>query len=140
MIYLLFADVLVVFHFAFIVFVVLGALTTYRWPKMAWAHIPCALWGAWIEITGGICPLTPLEVRFRRMGGADGYTGGFIEHYLVPIVYPSGLTQAHQLLLGGLVVAINLIAYGFLFRRRSVRTAAGTPPSDADAAPTDSAV
>jgi len=117
-IYLLLADVVVVLHFAFIVFVVLGAFTAYRWPKMVWAHIPCALWGAWIEITGGICPLTPVEVRFRRMGGADGYAGGFIEHYLVPIIYPAGLTRADQVLLGGLVVAVNLGAYGFLLWRR----------------------
>ncbi|MCH8812696.1 MAG: DUF2784 domain-containing protein [Gemmatimonadetes bacterium] len=128
MIYLLLADVLVVLHFAFIVFVALGALTVYRWSKMAWAHIPSALWGAWIEITGGICPLTPLEAHFRRMGGAEGYTGSFIEHYLVPIIYPSGLTQADQLLLGGLVVAVNLSAYGFLlWRRRSAR-----PPGDGE--------
>ena len=118
MIYLLLADVLVVLHFGFIVFVVLGALTVFRWPKMVWAHIPCALWGAWIELSGGICPLTPLEVRFRRMGGTEGYTGGFIEHYLVPIVYPAGLTRTHQLVLGGLVVAVNAGLYVFLVWRR----------------------
>ena len=135
MIYRLLADVVVVLHFAFIVFVVLGALTAYRWPKMVWAHIPCALWGAWIEITGGICPLTPIEVRFRRMGGTEGYGGGFIEHYLVPIIYPSGLTQADQLLLGGLVVAVNLGAYGFLlWRRRSGRPSDSGPPSPTDSA------
>jgi hypothetical protein len=128
--YLLLADALVLVHFAFILFVVFGAIAAYRWPKMAWAHIPCGLWGIWIELTGGICPLTPIEVRFCRMGGAEGYTGGFIEHYLVPIIYPPGLTRTHQLLLGGLVVAINLSAYGFLLWRRSART---------HAAPTDSA-
>jgi hypothetical protein len=131
--YLLLADALVVVHFAFILFVLFGAFTAYRWPKMAWAHVPCGLWGAWIEIRGGICPLTPLEVRFRRMGGALGYTGGFIEHYLEPIIYPSVLTSTHQLVLGGLVVAINLSAYGFLLWRRS----AGAP--GAPGAPTDSA-
>jgi hypothetical protein len=121
-IYLLLADAVVVLHFAFIVFVALGAFTAYRWPKMAWAHIPSALWGAWIEITRGICPLTPIEVRFREMGGAEGYTGSFIEHYLVPVMYPSGLTPAHQLVLGGLVVVVNLSAYGFLlWRRRAAR-------------------
>ena len=135
MIYLLLADALVVLHFAFIVFVVLGALTVYRWPKMVWAHIPCALWGAWIEITGGICPLTPIEFRFRRMGGTEGYAGGFIEHYLVPIIYPSGLTRADQLLLGALVVAVNLTAYGFLlWRRRSGRPADSRPPGPTDSA------
>ena len=128
MIYLLLADALVVLHFGFIVFVVLGALTAYRWPKMAWAHIPCALWGAWIELTGGICPLTPIEVRFRRMGGEEGYAGSFIEHYLVPIMYPSGLTRAHQWFLAGLVVAVNLGAYGFLLWRRS----RAKPPRDGD--------
>lgn len=126
MIYVLLADATVILHFAFIVFVVLGALTAYRWPKIVWVHIPCALWGAWIEMTGGICPLTPLEVRFRRMGGEEAYVGSFIEHYLVPIIYPSGLTRAHQLLLGGLVVALNLSAYGFLlWRRRPAK-----PPTD----------
>ena len=135
MTYLLLADAMVILHSAFIVFVVLGALTAYRWPKMVWAHIPCALWGAWIEITGGICPLTPFEVRFRRMGGTDGYAGGFIEHYLVPIIYPAGLTPADQLLLGGLVVAVNLSAYGFLlWRRRSGRPSDSGPPSPNDSA------
>mgnify|MGYP001071795672 CR=1 FL=1 len=135
MTYLLLADAVVILHFAFIVFVVLGALTAYRWPKMVWAHIPCALWGAWIEITGGICPLTPFEVRFRRMGGGDGYAGGFIEHYLVPIIYPAGLTRADQLLLGGLVVAVNLSAYGFLlWRRRSGRPSDSGPPTPTDSA------
>ena len=120
MIYRLLADALVILHLAFIVFVVLGAFTAYRWPKMVLAHIPCALWGAWIEITGGICPLTPIEVRLRRMGGTEGYAGSFIEHYLVPIIYPSSLTRADQLLLGCLVAAVNLSAYGFLlWRRRS---------------------
>ena len=109
-------------------FVAAGALTAYRWPKMVWAHIPCALWGSWIEITGGICPLTPLEVRLRRMGGEEGYTGSFIEHYLVPIIYPSGLTRADQLLLGGLLVVVNLSAYGFLlWRHLPVR-----PPDEGD--------
>ena len=135
MTYLLLADAMVILHSAFIVFVVLGALTAYRWPKMVWAHIPCALWGAWIEIAGGICPLTPFEVRFRRMGGTDGYAGGFIEHYLVPIIYPAGLTRADQLLLGGLVVAVNLSAYGFLlWRRRSGRPSDSGPPSPNDSA------
>ncbi len=129
MIYRLLADVLVVVHFAFILFVGLGALSVYRWPRMAWAHIPCALWGAWIEITGRICPLTPLEVRFRRMGGEEGYAGGFIEHYLIPIIYPSGLTRTHQLLVGALVVTVNLGAYGFLLWRR---LRSGPPPALTD--------
>ncbi len=124
MIYLLLADALVVLHFGFVLFVVLGALTVYRWPKMVWAHIPCALWGAWIELTGGICPLTPIEVRFRRMGGEEGYAGSFIEHYLIPVMYPSGLTRAHQLVLGGLVVVVNLGVYGFLLWRRARRSSA----------------
>ncbi len=125
MIYLLLADALVVLHSAFIVFVVLGGLTAYRWPKMAWAHIPCALWGAWIEVTRGICPLTPIEIRLRRMGGTEGYAGSFIEHYLEPVVYPSDLTRPTQFLLGGLVVVINLGAYGLLLWRRSAH-----PPSE----------
>jgi hypothetical protein len=117
----LLADALVVLHFAFILFVVLGALTVYRWPKMVWAHVPCALWGAWIEITGGICPLTPLEVRFRRLGGGYGYTGSFVDQYLVPLIYPSGLTRTHQLVVGSLVIVVNLGAYGLLVWRNARR-------------------
>lgn len=117
MIYRLLADLVLITHFLFIVFVVAGGFLALRWPRVAWAHVPCALWGMAIALFGWICPLTPLENRLRRQGGAAGYEGGFIEHYLLPIVYPGGLTRDIQVLLGVAVVAINLIAYALVLRR-----------------------
>src|SRR5690606_36523026 len=85
------ADLVLVLHFAFIVFVGLGALTVARWPRLAWLHVPAALWGVAIMLAGGLCPLTPLEQGLRRAAGQAGYTGGFIDHYLVPLIYPHGV-------------------------------------------------
>jgi hypothetical protein len=116
--YRLAADLLVVLHVFFVVFVVLGGLLALRWPRAAWLHVPAAVWGALIEFTGCICPLTPLENRLRRAGGEAGYSGGFIEHYVVPSLYPSGMGRTSQVVLGGLVVALNLAIYGWLLRRR----------------------
>ena len=115
--YRLLANGVVILHALFIVFVVLGGLLAWRWPWVALAHIPCAVWGVLIEYRGWICPLTPLENHLRQKAGDAGYSGGFIEHYLVPAVYPAGLTPRHQMLLGTLVLAINLFAYGVLIRR-----------------------
>jgi hypothetical protein len=112
------ADLVVVIHFAFVLFVVLGGLLVLRWPRLAYLHVPAALWGAWIEFTGRICPLTPLENALRAGAGEVGYSGGFIEHYVLPVLYPSGLTRTVQLGLGGLVVIINLWVYGYLLHRR----------------------
>ena len=114
----LLADVVVGLHFAFVLFVVLGGLLVLRWPRVAYLHIPAAVWGAWIEFTGGICPLTPLENSLRLRAGETGYTGGFIEHYLLPVLYPSDLTRTIQVLLGALVIAVNLAIYIYLLRRR----------------------
>jgi hypothetical protein len=115
----LLADFVVVLHFAFVLFVVLGGLLVLRRPRLAYLHVPAAIWGVWIEFTGRVCPLTPLENALRAGAGETGYSGGFIEHYILPVLYPSGLTRTVQLVLGGLVVAINLAVYGFLIRGRS---------------------
>ncbi len=113
------ADLLVVVHLAFIVFVVTGGFLALKWPRLVWAHIPCALWGVVIEITGWTCPLTPLENRLRRSTGGDGYDGGFIDHYVVPVVYPDELSHTMQVWLGVGVVVINAVAYGLVWRRRA---------------------
>ena len=118
LIYLVLADLVLVLHFAFILFVMLGAVLVLRWRRIAWIHVPCALWGAWIAFQGWICPLTPVENRFRRLGGEAGYSGGFIEHYLVPLIYPSGLTRSTQIQLGVIVVVINVAVYGLICWRR----------------------
>ena len=114
------ADALLVLHLAFVLFVVLGGLLVLRWPRLAWLHLPAAAWGALIEFAGFICPLTPLEVGLRRLGGEVGYEGGFIEHYVTAALYPSGLTRAVQILLGCGVLLVNLIVYARLARRRRV--------------------
>ncbi len=113
------ADSVVLLHLAFIVFVVLGGLVVFRWPRFMWLHMPAAAWGAFIEFTGRVCPLTPLENRLRIAAGETGYPGGFIEEYLIPVVYPDGLTRWVQISLGVGVVAINLVFYGLLVARRS---------------------
>lgn len=112
------ANSVVLLHFAFILFVVLGGLVVLRWPRFMWLHMPAAAWGAFIELTGRVCPLTPLENRLRIAAGETGYSGGFIEEYLIPVVYPDGLTRCVQISLGVGVVAINLIFYGLLVARR----------------------
>ena len=117
MAYRLLADAVVLFHTAFVAFVVLGGFLAWRWSRIAWLHVPCALWGAVIEYQGWICPLTPLENDLRRRAGLAGYAGGFVEHYVLPVLYPAGLTGPTQALLGTLVVVVNLIAYGVLLRR-----------------------
>ncbi len=117
MAYRLLADAVLVLHLGFIVFVVLGGLLV-RWRRgMALVHLPCALYGAAIELWGWICPLTPLENRLRVLGGERGYAGGFIEHYLVPIVYPGPLSHRTQAGLGVLVIAANVAIYGWALRR-----------------------
>jgi hypothetical protein len=112
------ADGVVVVHLAFILFVFLGGLTLFRWPRLVWIHVPAALWGGIVEFTGAPCPLTPLENFLRRAGNDPGYGGGFVDHYIVPIVYPPGLTRDIQLVLGGLILAINLVIYYRLIRRK----------------------
>ena len=112
------ADAVVVIHLLFIVFVLLGGLLVLRWHWLAAIHLPAVAWGAIVEFTGWLCPLTPLENSLRQAGAEAGYRGGFIDHYLIPIIYPAGLTRDTQLLLGAIVVAINLGIYAYLIRRR----------------------
>ena len=111
------ADLVLVIHLTFVLFVVLGGLAALRWPWVAWVHIPVALYGAIIEFVGFICPLTPLEIWLRRRGGEAGYEGGFIEHYITAALYPTGLTREVQLVLGLAVLVINASVYAVLWRR-----------------------
>jgi hypothetical protein len=115
--YRLLADLVLILHAAFVAFVVLGALLALRWPHAAWFHVPAALWGAGIELLGGICPLTPLENHWRRLAGAQGYPGDFIEHYVVSLLYPDGLTRQVQVVLGVLVLAVNVAIYAWALGR-----------------------
>ena len=116
------ADLLVLIHFAFIVFVVFGGIMVLKWGRVAILHIPCALWGALIEFSGWICPLTPLEHTLREAAGETAYSGGFIDHYIMPLVYPAGLTRGMQVSLGIIVLVVNLLVYGLvIFRRKNGR-------------------
>lgn len=120
MLYSLLADFVVVVHLAFVVFVVLGGLLVLRRGWVAWFHVPAAVWGALIELFGWVCPLTPLEQWLRRRAGEAGYQGGFVEHYLLPILYPGELTREIQVMLGVAVLVVNLAVYGrVLWRRRT---------------------
>jgi hypothetical protein len=110
------ADALVIVHLLFVAFVVAGGFLVVRWPKLAWLHLPAAAWGAFIEFTGGICPLTPLENRLRVLGGGSAYSGDFVERYLLPILYPENLTFTLQQVLGLAVVGVNLVAYALAYR------------------------
>lgn len=117
MIYLVLADLLVLIHFSFVVFVVMGGILALRRPWWSWFHLPAALWGVVVEVGSFICPLTPLEIYLRVKGGGEGYSSGFIENYLLPILYPAGLTRGHQIFLGIAVLVANSIIYGAVYRR-----------------------
>jgi hypothetical protein len=122
----LLADLIVAAHFAFVLFVVLGGLLVLRWPRVAYLHLPAAIWGAAIEFAGWICPLTPLENWLRGQAGSTGYSGGFIEHYVLPVLYPSALTREVQVLLGLAVITVNLAVYAYIYRTR-FRTRLSSP-------------
>ena len=111
------ADAVLVVHLAFIVFVLVGGVLVLHRRTWAALHLPAAAWGAYAELTGTICPLTPLENSFRRAAGAAGYEGGFIEHYLIPLIYPAGLTPRVQLVLGLVVLAVNVPVYAMAWRK-----------------------
>lgn len=111
------ADLLVIFHFVFILFVVFGGLFVLKWPKLCYLHIPAVLWGGLIELKGWLCPLTPLENHLRQVAGVTAYRDGFIEHYLIPVIYPTGLTREDQIFLGLSVFALNGIIYGWVLLR-----------------------
>ncbi len=118
--YGLLADAVVALHAGFILFALLGGALLVRFPKLVWLHVPALAWGSWIAASGNICPLTPLENRYRTLAGAGDYSGGFIDHYLTPVIYPEGLTRGTQAVYGGLLVAVNLVLY---WRWLSARTA-----------------
>jgi hypothetical protein len=121
MAYNLLADLVVLVHFMFVLFALLGALLVIRWRKMIWLHWPAALWAAGVEFSGKICPLTPLENWLRVRGGGAGYAGDFIGQYLLWLLYPSGLTRGVQIILGAIVVGINIGIYGYVILVRKSR-------------------
>lgn len=117
------ADLIVLLHFAFVIFVVVGALLALRWPRVAWAHVPAVIWGALVEFTGWMCPLTPLENRLRQASGQSSYQGDFIAHYILPALYPNGLTRSDQLVLGAIALTLNIAIYAVVvIRHRRNRT------------------
>lgn len=115
------ADAIVIIHFAFIVFAAAGAWLALWWRWIPWVHVPCAAWAAYVVLSGTLCPLTPMELALRYKAGEAGYSGGFIEHYILPIIYPPGLTREVQMLLGVIVVMLNAIAYAMVIRRWTKR-------------------
>jgi len=121
------ADLVVLIHFGFVIFVVAGGLLALRWPAVIWVHLPAAFWAAGIEFMGGICPLTPLEHALREQAGGAAYSGDFVNQHVLPILYPSGLTRPTQLVLGLMVVGVNCGMYGWLWAR-SRRRRSATPP------------
>ncbi|HKJ71283.1 MAG TPA: DUF2784 domain-containing protein [Gammaproteobacteria bacterium] len=113
----LLADGLVAVHALFVVAAVAGGLLVLRWPSLAAVHLPVLLWAAAVELAGWPCPLTPLEQALRRAAGEQGYAGGFLDHYLWPLLYPPGLTRSHQVALGAGLLAFNAVVYTVLWRR-----------------------
>ena len=115
--YGLLADLVLLAHAGFVVFVVLGGLLVLIRPRLAWLHLPAVAWGAGIEFAGAICPLTPLENHLRALAHQQGYAGGFVEHYVFGLLYPDGLTRNVQLALGAAVIVINVLVYAAVWRR-----------------------
>jgi len=111
------ADAVLLLHFAFVLFAALGALLVWRWRWVMWLHLPAVAWAAFVEFSGRLCPLTPLEVELRRLAGQSGYSGDFIEHYIGSLLYPAGLTRQTQIVLGVAVVLINVAIYAAIARR-----------------------
>ena len=121
MLYQALAGLVVAVHFGFVVFVVLGGLLVLRWKRLAWVHLPAAVWGALIEYAGWICPLTHLEKALRHRAGLAGYEGGFIYNHMLAVLYPEGLTRETQIVLGTTVLLLNLGIYAVLLSRWAVR-------------------
>ncbi len=115
------ADAVLVLHGLFVAWVAAGGLAVLRWPSLAWAHLPALAWGLWIEASGAVCPLTPLEQRLRVAAGEAGYRGGFIEHYMTAVLYPDGLTRGTQWLLAAALLVFNAGVYATWLRRRRAR-------------------
>lgn len=122
MLFRVLADGVLVVHLAFVLFVALGGFVVLRWPRVAWLHVPAAIWGVYIEFTGRICPLTPLENSFRVRGGEAGYSGGFIDHYITALIYPDGLTRTTQIAIGLGVLIMNIVLYAVVIRRQRQRS------------------
>jgi len=118
--YLFLADLVLILHLGFVVFVLCGGLLVLRWRRLAWLHLPAAVWGAVVEFTGWICPLTPLENWLRQQAGETGYRSDFVAYYLVPVLYPDDLTRDLQLIFGTVVLAVNIAVYGWLWLRPRV--------------------
>jgi len=115
----LLADAVLLLHGLFILFAVFGGLLVWRWPRLAWLHLPAAAWAGWVVSAGWICPLTPLENALRRSAGEAGYSGGFIEHYLLGLIYPEGLTRPVQMALGLGVLLFNAVVYALVIAKRA---------------------
>lgn len=113
----LLADLVAVAHLGFVLFVLLGGFLVLRWPRAAWFHLPAAAWGVWVELAGWVCPLTPLENWLRGRAGEAAYAGGFVEHFLLPLLYPAALTRATQIALGAAAGAVNIAVYAWLLTR-----------------------
>ncbi|MBA4422069.1 MAG: DUF2784 domain-containing protein [Syntrophus sp. (in: bacteria)] len=118
----LFVDLVVICHVGFVLFAVLGGLLILRSRWWAWIHVPAFLWAGFIELTGGICPLTPLENRLRALEGRETYRGDFIDHYLIPLLYPDSLTREMQIVLGVFVILLNVCLYAWFWRRPQQKT------------------
>ncbi|MDH5560423.1 MAG: DUF2784 domain-containing protein [Deltaproteobacteria bacterium] len=119
MIYRILADIVILIHFGFIIFVVFGGLLLFHRSWFAFFHLPAVCWGGFIEVTGRICPLTPLENKFRSLGLQQAYQGGFVEHYLIPLIYPDFLNRKHQYFLAVILILINFLIYGFwIYKKR----------------------
>jgi len=116
--YALAADAVMAIHFLFIAFALLGSFLVLWKPWIIWLHLPALAWGVWIEASGRICPLTPLENHYRDLAGQTTYGEGFITHYLGPIIYPAGLTRGTQFLIMGILIAVNAIGYSLVRRRK----------------------
>ncbi|MDJ0655985.1 MAG: DUF2784 domain-containing protein [Xanthomonadales bacterium] len=118
MIYRVGADLVVVLHLLFVLYVVAGALFCLKWPRAWLVHLPAAVWGVLVELNQWICPLTTAEQGLRKLANQSGYSGSFVDHYLVPILYPPGLTARTQIALGVVVVLVNLLLYGLVILKR----------------------
>lgn len=115
--YSVLADLTALLHGLFVAFVVFGGLLAWRWRRVMWWHLPCAAWGAILSLFGWPCPLTPVEKFFRELAGQGGYEGGFVAHYLIPLIYPAGMTRGIQIGLGVFVIAVNAAVYAKMARR-----------------------
>jgi len=118
MLFQLAADFIIVLHFTFILFVLVGGILVLKWRWLIWLHLPAVIWGALISFMGWICPLTPLENMLRQAGGGEVYLTGFIEQYIVPLIYPSGFNHEMFVAIGLFVVVVNVIVYAFIFNKR----------------------